>query len=245
MDISFIIPCLNCSNFIELTISKLQKKLKKNNIFNYELILIDDGSTDNTSKILKKLSSKKIRILKNSKNIGKSASLLRGIKVSKKSKIVMIDCDLPYFKYLGLVLKKLSKNEFIYINRKSKKSKLIGKNLNLYQISRFLIGRIICLVLNMFFFESNVGDTQAGLKAFIKPKNFNKIKFVSKKFFLDAELMILFNRAKIKMLSIPVNYEIYTKSSIKILAFENFVYLFELSKIIASYYLYRRKIIKL
>ena len=98
---------------------------------------------------------------------------------------------------------------------------------------------------NMFFFESNVGDTQAGLKAFIKPKNFNKIKFVSKKFFLDAELMILFNRAKIKMLSIPVNYEIYTKSSIKILAFENFVYLFELSKIIASYYLYRRKIIKL
>ena len=59
MDISFIIPCLNCSNFIELTISKLQKKLKKNNIFNYELILIDDGSTDNTSKILKKLSSKK------------------------------------------------------------------------------------------------------------------------------------------------------------------------------------------
>ena len=146
MDISFIIPCLNCSNFIEHTINKLQKKLKKNNIFNYELILIDDGSTDNTSKILKKLSSKKIRILKNSKNIGKSASLLRGIKVSKKSKIVMIDCDLPYFKYLGLVLKKLNKNEFIYINRKSKKSKLIGKNLNLYQISRFLIGRIICLV---------------------------------------------------------------------------------------------------
>ena len=242
MDISFIIPCLNCSDFIGHAIERLQKKLKKNNIVNYELILIDDGSTDNTSEILKKLSSKKIKILKNSKNIGKSASLIRGIKMSKKSKIVMIDCD---FKYLGLILKKLNKNEFIYINRKSKKSRLIGKDLNLYQISRFLIGRIICLVLNIFFFQSNVGDTQAGLKAFTKPKNFNKIKFVSKKFFLDAELMILFNRAKVSMLSIPVNYKIYTKSSIKILAFENFFYLFELSKIITSYYLSRKNFIKL
>ena len=244
MNISFIIPCLNCSKFIENKIKKLLQKLKKNQIINYEIILIDDGSTDETLKILKRHASKKIRIIKNKKNIGKSASLIKGIKTSKMSKIIMIDCDLPYFNYFELILRKLNKEKFIYINRKSEKSKLIGKNLNLYQISRFFIGRIICLILNMFFFDKNIGDTQAGLKAFSKPKNFNKINFISKKFFLDAELMILFNRSRIDMISIPVNYKIYTNSSIKILSLENFIYLFELSKIIFHYNFYNKEIIK-
>ena len=80
--------------------------------------------------------------------------------------------------------------------------------------------------------KKNMGDTQAGLKAFNKPKNFNKIKFLSKKFFFDAELMILFNRAGAKMTSVPLKYRIYKKSTIKIFKLENFLYLFELIKVI-------------
>ena len=235
MDVSFIIPCLNCENFIENTVQKLIKKLKKIKNINYELIFIDDGSVDKTEKILKKYTSKKIRVFKNIKNLGKSASLIKGIRASKKSKIVIIDCDLPYFSYLETVLKKLKNNSFTYINRKSPKSKLSNKKMNLYQISRFFIGRIICFILSLFFFNDKIGDTQAGLKAFPKPKNLKNIKFISKKFFLDAELMILFYRAKAQMVSIPVNYKIYSKSTIKILSFENFVYLYELLKIILFY----------
>ncbi len=244
MNISFIIPCLNCESFIESNIQKLQKKLKKMKKINYELIFINDGSNDKTGEILEKHSSKKIRIIQNDKNIGKSASLIKGIRASKKRSVVIIDCDLPYFKYLDLILNKLNKYQFIYINRKSKKSRLISKNLNLYQISRFFIGRVICLILNLFFFNSNIGDTQAGLKAFTKPKNLRNIKFVSKKFFLDAELMILFNRSNIKMLSIPINYKIYTKSSIKIISYENFIYLYELIKIIFYYKFLNNKFLK-
>ena len=97
MDVSFIIPCLNCENFIENTVHKLVNKLKKIKNINYELIFIDDGSVDKTEKILKKYTSKKIRVFKNIKNLGKSASLIKGIRASKKSKIVIIDCDLPIF----------------------------------------------------------------------------------------------------------------------------------------------------
>ena len=243
MDVSFIIPCLNCENFIENTVHKLVKKLKKIKNINYELIFIDDGSVDKTEKILKKYTSKKIRVFKNIKNLGKSASLIKGIKASKKSKIVIIDCDLPYFSYLETVLKKLKNNSFTYINRKSPKSKLRNKNMNLYQISRFFIGRIICFLLSLFFFNDKIGDTQAGLKAFPKPKNLRNIKFISKKFFLDAELMILFYRAKAQMVSSPVNYKIYSKSTIKILSFENFVYLYELLKIILFYKFTNKKFI--
>ena len=58
MNISFIIPCLNCSKFIGNTIKKLIEKLKKNRIIDFEIILIDDGSTDKTLEILKKHASK-------------------------------------------------------------------------------------------------------------------------------------------------------------------------------------------
>ena len=70
------------------------------------------------------------------------------------------------------------RNHLVYINRKSKKSKLNTKSMSIYQISRFLIGRLMCLFLNFFLLDTKIGDTQAGLKAFIKPKNFIQIKFI-------------------------------------------------------------------
>jgi glycosyltransferase involved in cell wall biosynthesis len=242
MRISIIIPCFNCQSIIKDTILKLKKKLKKFRKIKYELIFIDDGSLDNTVNIIDNFVSKNIKLIKNHKNVGKSESLKKGIHIAKYNRVILIDCDLPYFKYLDTVLHKLETENFIYINRKSKKSKVINKKLNLYQFSRHIIGRSICYTLNLFFFDSKIGDTQAGLKAFKKPKNFNKFKFISKKFFLDTELMILFHRSKIKMLSIPVNYKIYSSSSIKIVAFENFKYLFELAKVILFYKFIKTKL---
>ena len=244
MRVSIIIPCFNCHRIIKKSILKLQKKLKKFKKIKYELIFIDDGSSDNTVKVISNFISKNITLIKNNKNLGKSLSLIKGINIAKNDRIILIDCDLPYFEYLDTILNKIETEKFIYINRKSKKSKLKKKHLSLYQFSRYIIGRFICYLLNLFFFSSRVGDTQAGLKAFKKPKNFNKIKFISKKFFLDAELMILFHRSEIKMLSIPVKYKIYSRSSIKIIAFNNFKYLFELTKVILFYKFSKRKFIK-
>ena len=53
----------------------------------------------------------------------------------------------------------------------------------------------------------SIQDTQAGLKGFIKPKNFSKIKFISKRFFFDLELILLFIFAKKrKILSLKTNF---------------------------------------
>ena len=78
-------------------------------------------------------------------------------------------------------------------------------------------------------------DTQAGLKAFIKPKNFNKINFISKKFFFDAEIMLLFHLNKKKTLSVPVSYEVPTQSTIKIFSIKNFLYILELLQVLLKY----------
>ena len=78
----------------------------------------------------------------------------------------------------------------------------------------------MCLFINFFCLNLDVGDTQAGLKAFIKPKKFNKIKFKSKKFFFDAEIMIIFYHLKKNIKYIPVKYSIPKDSTIKIFEFK-------------------------
>ena len=76
------------------------------------------------------------------------------------------------------------------------------------------------------------GDTQSGLKGFYLTKKFKKQKFISKKFFLDAEIIAYFCNQNVKITSIPIKYEISKQSSIKIFNMANFIYALELLKII-------------
>ena len=150
-----------------------------------------------------------------------SLSLISGIKKSKYEKIIIYDCDLPYLNYLKKWLK-ISIITLCFINRKSKESRLNSKLLNSYQIIRFLIGRLICFIINFTCLSLKTGDTQAGLKAFIKPKKFKKIKFLSKKFFFDAEIMIIFHGLNKKMKNIPIKYSVPKDSTIKIFELKKF-----------------------
>ena len=86
-----------------------------------------------------------------------------------------------------------------------------------------------------FFLTANLSD-----KYSVIPKN-----FLSKKFFLDAELMILFYKSKMKMKSIHLRYRIYENSTIKIFDFTNFVYLTELFKLIFVYNIKKIKKLKI
>lgn len=236
---SLIIPCYNCSQFIEKNIIKLIRKLNNFNI-KYEIILIDDGSTDKTLEILKKitLNIKKIKILKNNFNIGKSFSSIKGIKISKYQKIILIDCDLPYFSDLKNIIFELNKGyDLVTINRKMEQSKLISKNLNLYQITRYIIGSLVAIInLKVLKLKIKGGDSQAGLKGFKKFKNFNKVKFLSKKFFFDLELISIYSKKRLSIKSVKTNYSVPSKSSIKIFNFsKNFEILCELLKVIKKY----------
>jgi len=222
--ISFVIPCYNAEKFINKNLLKLKNKLLSLNI-NYEIILIDDGSHDSTSDIISifKKKNRFIKLIRNSKNEGKSFSLIKGIKKSKYQNIVIIDCDLPYFSSLNKIISHLKKKvDLVFVNRKLKGSKLKEKNLNIYQMIRYILGAIIAY-LNRIFLNINFegGDTQAGLKGFKKNYIFKKNKFISKKFFFDLELINLYLKNNLNVISIKTLYKIPKKSSIKIFDLKN------------------------
>jgi len=231
---TFLIPCYNSEKFIYKNSIRLIKKIKKTKI-SYNVIFINDASSDNTLNILKKIKAKhkNISIISYKKNLGKSAALKIGLKRCKTNIVVFYDCDLPYFSYLEKLIKLLINGmQFVTIDRRSIKSKINKSKLNFYQIARYTISRIVNYIIATILIKNFKGDTQSGLKGFFLNNKFKKQKFISQKFFLDAEIIAYFCNENIKITSIPIKYEISKQSSIKIFNITNFIYILELLKII-------------
>lgn len=94
--LSVIIPCYNEKN----TIEKILEEVDSVNLGStkMEIIIIDDGSSDGTQKILKNLTAKNkaIRLIFQATNQGKGAALKRGILESSGDVVVIQDADLEY-----------------------------------------------------------------------------------------------------------------------------------------------------
>ncbi|MFL2639457.1 MAG: glycosyltransferase family 2 protein [Flavobacteriaceae bacterium] len=89
--VSVIIPVFNASKFIKQTINSVLNQTYKN----WEILAIDDYSSDNSFEILKHYSSKekRIKVLQNNKNLGAFAARNLGIKMSSGDYIAFLDSD--------------------------------------------------------------------------------------------------------------------------------------------------------
>ena len=89
--ISVIIPSYNRANFLTKTIKSIQRQ----NFKNIEILIVDDGSTDNTIKVLRNLKQKdnRIKIIQHKKNKGEAAARNTGIERSKGNYIAFLDSD--------------------------------------------------------------------------------------------------------------------------------------------------------
>ena len=95
MDISVIIPFLNEDESLPELISWIERVMQANN-YSYEVIMIDDGSKDNSWNVVKELSAKNsnIRGIKFQRNYGKSAALNEGFKAAQGDYVMTMDADL-------------------------------------------------------------------------------------------------------------------------------------------------------
>lgn len=109
MEVSIIIPTYNCSQYLERSLrSALSQEFKKNN---YEIIVIDDGSTDDTKKILESFKND-VRIITFEKNTGLSYARNYAIKNAFGKYIVCVDADDYISQYLLTI-------EHLYLSQNS------------------------------------------------------------------------------------------------------------------------------
>lgn len=93
MKISFIIPVLNEDESLEILYNEIIENIKK---YDYEIILIDDGSSDNSFEVLSKLakSDKNLKLIQFRRNFGKSAALQVGFAECTGDIVFTMDADL-------------------------------------------------------------------------------------------------------------------------------------------------------
>ncbi|HEC93090.1 MAG TPA: glycosyltransferase, partial [Candidatus Atribacteria bacterium] len=94
MNLSIVIPLYNEKESLVELHSKILKNVKGK--YKYEIIFIDDGSTDGSFDILLSIKKrdKNVRIIKFKRNYGKSAALDAGFKVARGDYIITMDADL-------------------------------------------------------------------------------------------------------------------------------------------------------
>ncbi len=95
MDLSVVVPAFNEAESLPELAEWIAKVCASSSI-DYELIVIDDGSTDNTWEVLKLLSARngKVRAIRFRRNYGKSAALQTGFEASSGDVVITMDADL-------------------------------------------------------------------------------------------------------------------------------------------------------
>ena len=157
--ISIIIPIFNEAENIESLLKEIQSVLKEK--INYEIIIVNDCSLDNTSEILGKINSLKIKVINHSKNLGQSSSILSGIKNSNYDSILTIDGDCQNNPKDILKLHDIYFNENIY--------SLVG-GLRIKRKDSFIkiLSSKIANSIRQLFLKDNCKDTGCSLKIFNK-----------------------------------------------------------------------------
>ena len=95
MDLSVIIPLIDEAESLPELSAWIEKVMTENN-FSYEIIMVDDGSTDESWAVINQLSknNENIKGIKFQRNYGKSAALNEGFKASKGDVVITMDADL-------------------------------------------------------------------------------------------------------------------------------------------------------
>ena len=156
---SIIIPLYNEELRLNYCFDIVEKFLKNNKRFFFEIIFVDDGSTDQSkNKILKFINKNKnknfntkIKLISYTKNVGKGYAIKKGVLISKSKWILTCDLDMSVLpkQYLTWVKKNLIKDiNSAYIgSRRHKKSKIHSKFI------RRRIGDILNSILFIFIYE--------------------------------------------------------------------------------------------
>jgi dolichol-phosphate mannosyltransferase len=190
---SLIIPIFNEGSLLNNLLEDL--KVLNETI---EVILVDDGSNDETPKILKNV--KNYTVITNSQNNGKGAAIKNGVKIAKNKNIILFDGDLEIkAKSIPKLIKKYEKNNYLPITGIRWEDK---ENLD-FELNRF--GNYF---INSFFniiYKTNFNDVLCCVK--ILDKNLlNTLKLESNGFDIEVEIMAKLVNKNIMIKETIVNY---------------------------------------
>lgn len=206
MDVSVILCAYNEEDVIEDSIDKVDSVMMKTG-WNYEIVVVDDGSLDETMKRALKCrrgdNNDRLKVVGYKKNAGKGAAIRTGFAHTKGKFVVAIDSDLDVDPHLiPNYVEALKTNDIAVASKWNPKSRTVMTSkrkvlsFGFNALSRLLTG-------------IKLRDTQTGLKAFRRTV-FERMapKFRVERYAFDLEMMSACNHAGFKIVELPVNVHV-------------------------------------
>jgi len=205
VEFSIVIPCYNEEKNIGSVLRKIKQVVKSN----AEIIVVDDGSVDNTAK---EAAENGAKVVRHSINKGKGTSIIEGIALAKNDIILFIDGDgQDDPEDIPNLLRPIKEGADFVIG-----SRWLGE-LKKGAISRlnYLVTDFITRIINLLF-EGSITDSQAGFRCIRKGK-FRKIGLGAKGYEIETEMLIKALKNKMKVVEVPVtrSKRLYGKTKMK------------------------------
>ena len=194
MKLSVIVPVFNEEKTVGKMLSKLIKVADV-----YEVIVVDDGSSDNSAKEINKITSKKIQLF-SKKNGGKGSAIRFGLTKVSGSHVLIQDADLEYDPEDILILTepvKKGKAEVVYGSR------FLGPHLNLLYWHR--VGNGLLNFLINILFNTTLSDMETCYKL-IPTEQLRAIKLQANAFDIEPEITCRLLKRGIRIYEVPISY---------------------------------------
>ncbi|MBI5797307.1 glycosyltransferase family 2 protein [Candidatus Woesearchaeota archaeon] len=204
MNISVVMPAYNEEKKIESSLEKLTAYLK-GRYENYEILVINDGSKDKTSEIVEKFKENKVRLIENTKNMGKGASVKIGMINAKYDPILFTDADLATpIEELEKFHNALNEGTDIAIASRALEQSHIAVSQPKY---RQILGKTFPLLVKQLILN-DFKDTQCGFKLFKKEAAMKIFpRQTLKRWAFDVEILFIAKELGYKIKELPVTWE--------------------------------------
>lgn len=197
--LSILMPVYNESRTIR---SAIERVLAVDYPCPVELIVIDDGSKDDTADILQELTDRGVRLVRHPRNRGKGAAVRSGVTQAVGSHMVILDADLEYSPadipaMLGPVLDGRADHVF--------GARVFGLNTRFRSFKFAMGGRVLTLAANILY-DACLTDLHTCLKL-LPVADFRAVRLSEDGFGLDTELTARLLRGGVRPFEVPVSYD--------------------------------------
>lgn len=199
---TIIIPCFNEADAIEQTVQQIVETLSFERDRTWEVIVVDDGSTDESKERLRTLSQEQpqapLRVVMHTRNLGYGAALKSGIQRSRSELICITDADGTYPNERIPELLKLAEERDMVVGAR------IGQDVKYSKIRS--IPKMVLVPWVSFLCGSHVPDMNSGLRVFRRDAAMRYLKILPDGFSFTTTITICFLRNRRDVLFTPINY---------------------------------------
>jgi len=204
-ELSLIMPAYNEEDNIGLVIKRVDDVVSQMGL-RYELIVVDDGSIDNTRTTVEDYARNNghVKVVGYKNNVGKGYALKTGFSHATGDLVLFMDSDLDIDpKQVGSYVKALKDADVIVASKRHPQSK----------VDTPLIRRILSYGFNVsvkLLVGLGLSDTQTGLKAVRRSALVGVFpKLTVKRYAFDVELLVLANLLGLKIVELPISVRLH------------------------------------